>query len=249
MTSVVSGFNPAGYLQYGRQFMGNFHQHWPEEVRLKVFTEEVVEVPRGGIRSLWTCPGSKEFIERHSGIPERNGRSPVKGWGSKDHRKGYCYRYDAVKFSRQCIIPTNAADESEDGEVLCWLDADTITFKDIPPNFVESFLSDHDICYLGRMNLHSEIGFWAVRLNDRTRRFLAGLSYVYTSDEVFNYPEWHSAFMFDRIRERHSGLKSLNLTPRGHSHVWFQTPLGNFMDHLKGDSRKLTGRSKERREP
>lgn len=248
MTVVVSGFSPEGYRLYGRRFMQTFHEFWPSEVKLRVYTEEAVDVPRGGLRSLWACPGIREFLERHKSTPEKNGRACVRGWAPKDIAKGYCYRFDAVKFSRQCVIPHSAAEEEEDGEILVWLDADTLTYKTIPRDFVESFIHNRDLCFLGRNGNHSEIGFWAVRLNARTREFLTKLAEAYIKDHVFRQREWHSAYVFDQVRALCPTLDQHNLTPKGFSHVWFQTPLGQYMDHLKGDRRKKDGRSLERKQ-
>jgi hypothetical protein len=112
-------------------------------------------------------------------------------------------------------------------------------------------LGAHDLCYLGRQGMHTELGFWAVRLNEATRRFLAHFAEMFRSDAVFNLPEWHSAYVFDHVRRFHETdrqypIRTLNLTLRGQGHVWFQSPLGRYTDHLKGDRRKQAGRSLER---
>lgn len=246
---VVSGFSPAGYLQYGRNFLDTFNRFWPGDVELDVYTEETVEMPRGECWSLWDCHGVKEFIEKYSKEPKYCGREPTPVWKQREVEVGYSFRTDAVKFCRQMIIPENSAEMMLDGEVLTWLDADVVTFAPVPDGFVEDLLGVHDLVYLGRPGKHSEIGFWAVRLNDRTRYFLYQLAETYRSGTVFHLGQWHSAYVFDMVRataEKTAGLKAKNLTSTGNGHVWFQSPLCKYTDHLKGD-RKDRGRSSERR--
>lgn len=248
MTTVCTGFSPKGHVEYGANFLESFDQYWPKGVRLLYFVEQPLPaVTRGGERSLWTCQGSREFIERHSPFPQRTGKAPTPEWRPKDHARGYSFKYDAVKFSRQCFIPEGAALELPDDEVLAWFDADVLTFRPVPEGFIEGLLGPNDLCYLGRGNMHSEIGFWAVRLNPRTRQFLGDLANIYRSDAIFRLREWHSAFAFDYVRSKAEYLKVLNLTPRGMGHVWFQSPLAQYTDHLKGERRKQMGRSIERR--
>jgi hypothetical protein len=255
MTTVCTGFSPSGEREYGRNFLETFHKFWPQEVKLQCYTEQHTDVPRGGLRSLWDCRGISDFLERHEDNLVARGRKVREGWRPKHVQKGYCYKFDAHKFCRQLFIP----------EVLAWSDADVVTFAPVPTDFVEGMLSDADLCYLGRVDTYSEIGFWAVRLNTKTRRFLEHLADMFrpgrpgppeepdVPEEVFKLTEWHSAFVFDHVRRLHerAGLKALNLARptagRGNVHVWFQTPLGRYTDHLKGDARKRAGRSLERR--
>ena len=246
MTTICTGFSPKGYEDYGANFLESFDRYWPKDVRLLCFTEESVHVPRGGLRSLWTCRGAREFIDRNVSQPQRCGKGAHPSWRPKDHARGYSFKFDAVKFSRQCFIPEGAALELEDGEVIVWFDADVITFRPVPVDFVEKLLGPHDLCYLGRTNMHSEIGFWAVRLSPKTRAFLASLAALYRDETIFTLREWHSAFAFDHVRSRAEYIRAVNLTPRGTGHVWFQSPLAQYTDHLKGDRRKLMGRSEQR---
>jgi hypothetical protein len=250
MTVIVTGFSPKGYLEYGSNFLGTFDKHWPKSASLLCFTEIEVPIPRKGSRSLWSCDGAAEFVQRHEKNLAAHGRVPNKYWRPKHIYNGYHFAFDAVKFCKQCFIPEKAASELPDGTVMAWIDADVVTFSAIPEGFVEQLLGDADLCYLGRPGTHSEIGFWAVRLNDRTRDFLAHLADIYRTDEIFSIQEWHSAFAFDHVRVKHEKagqLRTKNLSPpNGRAHVWFQTVLGKYMDHLKGDRRKKLGRSPER---
>jgi hypothetical protein len=241
---VCSGFSQAGYVEYGTRFLETFDAHWPQTIALEVFTEAKVEMPRGSCRSLWECKGVGNFIDRHKRILAHNGREPNQFWRDKHRVRGYHYKFDAVKFCRQCFIPEKASEGMADGDILVWLDADVVTFNDIPKGFVEKLIGDADIAFLGRERFHTELGFWAVRINARTREFLFQFADIWRTDRVFSLPEWHSAFVFDHCR-RKAGLNERNLTPKGSGHVWFQSPLRHYTDHCKGE-RKSLGYSPER---
>lgn len=246
MTAVITGWSPRGFEEYGSRFVETFHRHWPADVSLIAYTEEHVALPRGECRSLWDCAGARDFYERHKDNPVHTGREVNPKWGRKDRRRPYAWRFDSVKWFRQCMIPAAAAAALPDGEVMAWLDADVVTFADVPPAFVEGLLGDADLVYLGRRAMHSEIGFWAVRLNERTRLFVKLFADAYRLDEVFALDEWHSAFVFDHVRSRGvPNLQVKDLTPGRRGHVWLESPLVAYTDHLKG-ARKALGRSPER---
>lgn len=249
--TIMSGFSPAGYHEYGKNFLETFDRFWPDEVQLNVFVEQPWPGPLHGAMAFGLfsrCPGQEEFLTRHKNNLEAQGRQPNKRWKDKERAAGYSFRFDACKFSRQCFIPEAAATMKEDGSVLAWLDADVVSYRPVPSGFVEDLLKDADVCYLGRGLKHSEIGFWACRLNPVVRAWLRDLAELFRSDRIFKLDEWHSAYAWDHTRKVHEnrGLKTLNLTPNGSGHVWFQSPLGHYLDHLKGN-RKQAGRSKERR--
>jgi len=242
MVTVCTGFSQSGYRLYGERFLESFDRHWPRSVDLKVYTEERTEVPRGECRSLFDIPGCAAFLDRHRGNVAANGREPRPGWSAKDRRAGYCYRFDAWKFCRMAMIPRDAARDLGDG-ILVWLDADVMTYRDVPEGFVEGLIGDADVAYLGRVPKHSETGFIAFRLPE-ARRLIDAYADLYASDTVFDLLEWHSAYAFDQARGA-TGITGRDLTPSGRGHVWFQSPLGQYMDHLKG-ARKTIGASRER---
>jgi hypothetical protein len=247
---VVTGWHPEGYTEYGRNFLETFDRHWPKDIQLQYYVEsDIIEAPRGYCITLWACGGLNEFLKRHKDDPVKNGRAPNKAWRPKEYRSGYSFRFDAVKFCKQCFIPRQAAVMVRDGDILVWLDADVLTHADVPPGLIEDMLGPNDLCYFGRAPYHSDIGFWAIRMSPATRSFLNALAETYQNDTVFGLPEWHSAYVFDWVRERFqaTGGKVKNVTPGGRGHVWFQSPLGKYSDHLKG-KRKAMGRSPERPE-
>lgn len=244
MIRVCSGFSPSGRVQYGERFLKTFERFWPASVSLQVYVEEAFEMPRDACKMLWDIPGSQEFFERHKNNMAVQGRQqlPNQRWKRSSIASGYNFRFDGLKFFRQLIIPRAAASDLSDGDILVWLDGDVVTTNPVPESFIPDLLGDADISYLGRVRSHSEIGYWSVRINDRTRAFLDGIADMYLSDRFMELTEWHSAFIHDTVRQS-MDLKERNLTPNGVGHVWLRSPLFKFTDHLKGDVRKRMGRS------
>ena len=251
-TTVISGFHPRGYTEYGKGFLRTFDRYWPKEVDLVVYTEEPVDTGHGerniGCRALWSIPGIKDFVDEHSQNLIHTGKEPIAEWSRRDHKAGYAYRHDAVRFCRQLFIPEHASLTLEDGDIMAWLDADVMSFSEVPGGLIQNLLGDADLVHLGRAGgADTELGFWAVRLNDKSRRFLERLANCCRDNSIFNLRWWHSGFVFDHwlSHARINGLKIKSLT-EGHGHVWFDCELGRYTDHLKGDVRKQLGYSPER---
>lgn len=243
--TVMTGWSPSGYLQYGREFTRTFNRYWPDTVKLVVYGEAATALPANGeFRAL--PPECMAFIERHQNNPAACGRAEREGWKARDIVKGYSYRFDAVKFCRQGFIPLHAFMQL-DTEFLLWLDGDVITHAPVDPKVICSLLPrGKDVAYLGREPKHPDIAFQLYRNTAATFQLLHAFEFAYRSDAVFNMKEWHSAFVWRQALLANQA-RAENLTPRGSGHVWFQSPLRAWMDHLKGTSRKENGRSLERR--
>lgn len=231
---VCSGFSPKGRISYGNRFLETFDRYWPKEIALEVYVEEPMDMPRGACRLLWDIPGAIEFNAAHKDNPDSCGRIPHRIWKDAERAKGYSFRHDAQKFFKQILIPGAAAEGLNSGDILVWLDADVVTFKPVPADFVPGLLGDADVAYLGRERSHSEIGFWAIRISDKTKAFLAAMAHYYTTGSVFDLPEWHSAYVWDQARAAMQ-LRERNLCrPGARGHVWPDTKLAAYTVHNKG---------------
>lgn len=246
--TVCTGWSPEGYQQYGRQFAESFAKHWPTSVQLLVFGEETVQLPRGNMFALNQIVGWSQFYRKYEEKSAFRGLEPQPGWKTKDFARGYSYRFDMLKFSRQGFIPYAAAHVCRT-RYLCWLDADVVTFRDVPEQAITALLpKGKAIAYLGRGEKHPDIAFQLYDLRHKVAfDFLWRFRQLYESGAVTGLKEWHSAYVWKMAAKEVSPQSYLHdLTPNGHGHVWFQSPLRSWMDHLKGD-RKSAGRSKERR--
>jgi hypothetical protein len=245
--TVCTGWSPQGYTEYGQRFAETFARFWPKEVELVVYGEELCPLPHGTFRLLSEIGGCMEFLNKYRNDPAANGRVPAGCWKPRERELGYSFRTDAWKFSRQGFIPYDAAERATT-QFLCWLDADVVTHKPVPPGAIERLMPNgKSIAYLGREPKWPDIAFQLYRLrtaDKRAEHFLSTFRYMYVSGAVFNHPQTHSAYIWQHCA-RYFRSEIGNLTPRGEGHVWFQSPLAQWTDHLKGQ-RKHTGVSRER---
>lgn len=249
--TVVSGFCPAE-LHLGQGFMQTFDRYWPEDIKLCVYVEEPIRLPvprhkpRIEQRSLWSVPGVREF--RALDNPMYHGKAPAPGWNKKDFRSEYSYRFDAVRFSPQLFIPDHMAGTLEDGDIMVWLDADVVSYAEVPNDLVGRLLGSHDLVTLGRDGSSTELGFWACKIGPKIREMLERISQMCRDRSIFSLYEWHSGYVFDHWVDRYKVDKVIDhvsLT-RGQGHIWFQSEIGKYTDHLKGETRKKLGYSPER---
>src|SRR6185436_2618537 len=126
---------------------------------MAVYTEEPVkDTFRAAQRSLWDIPGMREFIESHGDL-KFHGLEPMPSWNKKEYRANYSWRFDVVKFCRQMFIPEHAASFLPDGDLLVWLDADVVSYAEMPGKFIEHLMVDYSLVTIGRDRGATDIGF------------------------------------------------------------------------------------------
>lgn len=254
--TVCTGWNPEGYRLYGRRFAESFARHMPATVDLVVYGEEPVKLPRGEFRPLAEIAGCVEFLQETVGLPVANGRErlPGQNWKFRAVQMGYNWRYDARKFSRQAFIPWDCGARCNT-PYMAWFDGDVVFHHDVTAGLIEALLpADKSVAYVGREPGHPDLAFHLYRLRGKgagaAQSVLGEFVDMYRSRELFSLKEWHSAWLWrEAVRRvvRRCGPAFLhNLTPGGTGHVWHESPLRTFSDHLKGE-RKRAGRSPERR--
>ncbi len=243
MISVVTSFSKKGYADYGARFLQTFAVHWPRNVQLLIYHEGQPEL--GGVDLLRDVRDCETFLKRHEHnlIVQGRQRDPSHYWKRECVQQGYNFRYDAYKFCRKIFAIEHAALTAKRGR-LFWVDADVVTFDDIPTSFLESTLPA-SVCtsYLGRSGgYHSECGFVGYNLDHpRCFDFINVFASLYRNDTFMRLEEWHDSWVYDWVR-RQTGVPSHNLSINGSGHVFINSELGRYMDHLKGD-RKVVGRS------
>ena len=237
-TRVVTLMWGEAWDKYGKRFAETFVKFWPDSVDLVIVTDKYHMVPRSKQYMLNCLPGYEEFMKHWSGDPRAKGF--MRPHGTKVDRHGRSFRFDAVMWMPQAITPAAALDGLEDGDILVWFDADVETLKPVRYGWLEELVGDADVVCLQRQNSHSEIGFYGIRISDKTRAFIRMFGDIYTSDNVFDLREWHSAFVFDYALSCFPDIKVKNLSPVGNgvSHVWPNTPLAEFTEHYKGNRKE-----------
>jgi hypothetical protein len=252
---VCTGWSPQGWGVYGEKFLQAFDRFWPTDVGLYVWGEDYPPTYHGvqnrrvlHFGQLGTIPMWSNYEARHQASPRARGREPNDSWKERDRALGYSWRFDAFKWARQAFIPWFADTILEDADILIWSDADVITHSPVKILELLALLPQNKhFAYLGRGAKHPDIAFQMYRRGGYATDFLNAWMDLYASDKVFDLPEWHSAWTWKYILERDGyGDLAVDLTPGGHGHVWHQSPLRVWGDHLKGD-RKYAGRSPERR--
>lgn len=246
-TTIVTGFSHKGYYEYGARFIETFKEFNPNH-KLLLYADgaplskgdDITQLQQGAIREL------QNFVWRWRGVLTAEGKEPVVGWNDKERKNGYSYRFDAWKFCKMVYTMWAAAHRIEEPGYMIWLDGDTVVRRDIPKNLAERALpTGYDYAYLGREPKHTETGFLVFRLPEALP-ILDAWADFYTSDSFATQSEWHSAFLFDRAREKFPEIKGYNLTPGGNGHVIHKCWVGSIFDHCKGN-RKTRGRSPEAR--
>lgn len=251
--TIVTSFHPAGLARYGQRMIDTFDRHWPRRVPLLVYAEDCVpQMPSDRVTVLdlhATSPDLVAFKQRHSNNPVANGTI------AKDTSvpfKDNHFKWDAVRFSNKVFAVIHAA-TTVATDWMIWLDADTLTFRDVPEDFLDSICDNSAMaCYLGRQEkYHSECGWVAYNLrHPQLLPFMSAWRDLYVKDQLFSLREYHDSFLFDELRRRFQaqGTHFHNMTPvlgkKGPGHPFIASELGRYMDHLKGDTRKDLGRSR-----
>ena len=249
--AVVTTFNTQGYNQYGRKFIQTFLQKWPATVNLYAYAEDchVFEsAPNLIVRNLHEV--SRDIVNfkmKWHNVPKANGdvsQDPVR---SKRRDAGKGFKWDAIRFSHKVYSIFHCANDC-DGNILIWLDADTVCHSEITENDLNSLIPlDKDLCFLGRKDKFSECGLYSMNLRSpMTKKFLENFQKFYDDAEngIFTLDEWHDSFVFDAVRKTVK-LRELDWTSNmitGEGHPLINSQWGAFLDHLKG-KRKESGKS------
>lgn len=252
MVTVVTSFSKPGYLEYGHKFLRSFGEFWAKEIDLRLYTEAPLKSGPGkhatdrhvGVIDTRWLPERQVFMNRYARSPAANGRGVMPCWKEKDKGDGYSYRTDAVKFSNKVFAIHNAAEGLKTGGLI-WIDADVVTTAHVEPHMIAKIISDCDVAYLGRERGTSECGFIYFSL-PAALDFIRAWTDLYNTGAIFKLSEWHDSYAFDHMREKFTSLvfKDISSPRRRQGHVWVDSPLGAFSDHLKGERKKI-GRSPE----
>lgn len=239
---VVTSMSASYYRKIGSKMLDSFIKNWPEGIPLKIYTEEMKGLilphhPKYTIHRLNIVePELKSFVERHKNRPDQQ--------NAKELHQG------AVRFSYKTFSIINACLDTS-ADYIIWLDADTFTHSKVTRDFLQSIVDKEKyLTYLGRENNYSECGFviYNVR-HPANESFMNKWKSLYTQDTLFNLAQWHDSFVFDCMRKEYEDknlIENINLSPWGkdYDHVFINSVLGEYIDHMKGD-RKEEGQSKK----
>ena len=158
--------------------------------------------------------------------------------------------FEATRFSHKYYTVDDFRQKS-DSRYIVWCDADVVGTKKIPLDFLYSIVQEGKLwSRVNRPNVYPECGFmiWD-RQNKWYDRYFQLMKWMYDEAALFQLEEWHDSYVWwaaERYIEREVGHSvSINLGDGSTKHPFVRGPLGQYLDHLKGN-RKDTGYSPER---
>ena len=223
----------------GKEFLETFRKHWPKSVELLIYYEgDRLFEDEENIKWHWIeeVEGWPAWERRLNHFPILTGKV-----GSK-----YEVQLDARHWRKPFMV---AQAFSQFGGKVFWLDADVVTFKDIPETFLDDCLPDDKVvCYLGRKGFYSETGFIGYNgYHELLPHFFRMYIDFFKSGAIFTQPSWHDCQGFDVVRQminRPDLFLDLAADLPENMHPFVNSVCGNYMDHMKG-KRKGYGSWKE----
>ena len=271
---IITSYKPGCWEQYGKKGIEAMAKNLPTEIDLVVYAEEKIPACDYE-RIKWIDLNNAEpelikFKTRHKNDPVANGKlGNVEGGvrrlpelqklGGLDKNKE-SFLWDAVRFANKVFCVINGVRNSQDHDYVVWLDADTNIFRPMPLEFIAKLLPKNTmVTYLGRENprlndggKYPECGFVGYNLkHPEIHNFINEWEKLYTEDSVFDILEWHDSYVFWHLtkkfrKEKHVEVNDIGkwIGVKGH-HVFVNSVLGQYIDHMKGD-RKIKGSSSKK---
>lgn len=243
--AVVTTFSREGWRDYAGRMVTTWIKHWPTAVDLFLYPDEKVKVPCAPNVRVILPPNleKQRFLEWASRVRRFTGQ----------HAGRYNYRFDAVKFCHKPFALWHFAHgPGLEYDALIWLDADTLTHAPVPLTVVDHMMAPegYDIQFLGRSYKYSECGYLYFNLRGGGLEVLDAWVAYYRDRTFKAEAEWHDSFLFDRARQKLPHVRAKDLTGhipkrQGAGHPFVNSFLGLYLDHLKGDTRKATGKPRK----
>jgi len=227
--NIVTSFTRNGYDLYGKNFIESFKKFWPRKVNLTIYYEGddfPLTDERFTVRNISEVEFHDEFMSRLR-FPIMQGNTGA----------SYDINFD-LRMARKVFIQMHAM-KTMRGKIF-WLDADTITFNDIPSDFLDLCLPDNYFnCYLGRDGwYYTESGFIGFNANHPiAEKFYITYINIFLHGYILTQSGWHDCFGFDLARNQFDKNNFKNLAdglPHGTMHPFVNSDLGKYMDHRKG---------------
>ena len=234
----VTSFNKKLYLEYAHRFLKTYS--WPFD--LLIYSEEDLIINNKNIKTLNILKCDTEFQTFIN---------------NNKNRKVKKFLYDGVRFSYKVFGIVHAGLNFKNYKYLIWIDADIIFKKTIDLINLEKYFIKKDcmMSYLGRINYHTESGFIIFDLQHKlTEKYLIEMRRMYLSNDIYKEKEQTDSHIWDVVRirfEKKYQIQNYDIGkeyckrksyPIGH-HILLDTPLFEYLDHLKGELRKKIGSS------
>lgn len=257
--AFISSMNLKLYHQYGKRFLEEFARHSSSDLVLFIafegeYPEEILSIGKNIIIMPFSCPSHTNFLKKFGHLQEAHGLriKTIEEDGQKKIKLSSDYRWNAIRFSFKPYSIFHILDYiPKDLDYLIWTDSDLRCKKEFSSSDLIEFMpgSDEIMSYLGRKNSYSECGFLGFNIkNNTTIEYIKRMIDVYSTGEIFALEQWHDSFIWDWVRkefETNNNSKFKNISGDGYDkeHVFMNTKLSIFFDHLKGPQRKISGES------
>tara|TARA_B100001063_G_C16654954_1_gene497955 strand:+ start:73 stop:885 length:813 start_codon:yes stop_codon:yes gene_type:complete len=257
--AFVSTMNQKLYDFYGRRFLIEFSKFASNDLKLFIifegtYPEEILHLSENIIVIPMISEDHNIFMKKFGSLQEARGlRIKVfKENGEKKINIKSDYRYNAIRFSyKPFSIHQSLEYMPDDIDYLIWTDADLRCKKYFNADDLKEFLPDKGeiMSYLGRKDSYSECGFLGFNLKlNSTINFINRIIDIYKNGEIFSLEQWHDSFIWDHLRlefqnSYNAKFKDISGDGFNKEHVYINTRLGEYFDHLKGPYRKEGGTS------
>jgi hypothetical protein len=194
MTTVVTTFSKDGYDLYGHRMIATWLKYWPQNFKLKVYTENyslLEKDPRlSEIDLINTCPSLTLFKEKSQQLCNQK-QSRI------DKTIKWCHKVYAMKHAL-----------SFDDDYLIFLDGDTYTIdfvdKTLPGNLVKDFLFSVHFERL-KYGLHFETGLICFNLKHTQIELLKNnITTAYDSLEIYNMEKTWDGFWLAHMYHKYN---------------------------------------------
>lgn len=261
--TVVTTFHQAGMELYGQKFIDSFAAKVESKIKLLVYAEDCIPIiPSDNIILLDAkkeLPKLNQFKQKWKNVPKANGICPpeIKARRPRDWHKEF--KWNAIRFANKVYAVFDACEKSKDWCV--WMDADTIVHSSWRySQFLSLLPEQYYITYVGRgkgSQTWPECGFYGLNLNHSVcHSFLQDFEKMYEDAEngIFKLEEWHDSYVFGHIINKYKHFNAeldysaemyiKHAKTGGGGHPLINCILGTWIDHLKGDRKRL-GKSKK----
>lgn len=229
---VISTVHKAGWDSYGARWLEGL-KFWPKDTEFILYTEGFdLDDKRVKSVRIETLPRAQAFK------------------ASYKHYVPLTWRWDIVRFSNKVFATYDALYDYKGKAV--WLDADCITYAQLPDGYVEKMLPDGAyMAMFKRSGWQTETGFWVMDCSHlQHQRFLDMWIKWIESGSFKTLDQWCDASTLDatvRAFEKAELIETVSLSGEWHKeeHPMAKVELARYIDHLKGELRKKAGKSTE----
>ena len=226
---AVTSFGAYGE-RLGVRSVKSFLRHWPLSVPLIVYVDRPVSLKGVPVRYTDDIEGWRETRRILPSVSDDLSRYKPLG-----------YLWNAARFAVKPFVWWDVAERMQSG-ILTWLDADTVTKQDVPEGFAETLLDGCDVAYLGRGEMHPETGYVGFRLPE-------ALPLIRWCRQAYINGMYQSLNGWTDCHVLRAGLKAVPVRAKDwtsdQAKEWTsrvdamkRSPLGPYVDHLKGKERK-----------